>query len=1017
MRKFKKILFGVLAIMSSVMLSAGVAACNMSGVSSSVASSIVQNSSNAQNDGSSSATNTEIENGDTTSSSSVNDETDSSSGSSRESSSETESSSESSSESSNKTENSSENSSESSAASKDENGLRFKTLTLNGLDVYGKVGNDTEVFSFVNEISVVGSTKFVVSLDVYGIQTVVSKTIPLAIGDNTVYVVEMMGNEPINVYKVVVRRRPVYEVSFNPNGGTAVEKQTIEEDSCASEPAITRAGYTFDKWDYDFTQPILQNTTINAAWKANTDTPYKVEYYLQNLADNGYTLKTTEDKTGTTDTTANAEIKTFDYFTYKASSTDSGNINGDGTTVLKVYYTRDTYTVTFDGNGGTLVDGSDIQTVKYGGLAVAPTYAKTGYSIDTWDKSLTNISENQTITAQWKINQYTLTIVFGNGEEDKTFTQDYNTPIEYTLPTELGRGGYAFVGWDNILPTTMPAESTAIIAKWSAIFTHSDGTITGFTTYGKNNITELKIPAEIDGTKITAIGYSAFSSCSGLTSVIIPDSVTSIGDDAFNFCSDLTNVVISAGVTSISEGAFMYCSSLTSVVIPDSVTSIGSRAFSGCSSLTSVYYNGTIDDWAQISFGSYYANPLSYAKNLYIDNELVTEAKITTATKISAYAFSGCSSLTSMVIGDSVTSIGDDTFYKCSSLTSIEIPDSVTSIGDDAFFLCSSLTSVYYNGTIDDWAQISFVDYHANPLYYAKNLYIDNELVTEAKITTATKISDYAFFGCSSLTSVVIPDSVTSIGLYAFEYCSGLTSVYYNGTIDDWVQISFSYSANPLYYAKNLYIDNELVTEAKITTATKISAYAFSGCSSLTSVEIGDGVTSIGGSAFYKCSSLEYTVKDGLKYLGNINNPYLWLMDTEMADITTATIENTCKFIYQYAFSGCSSLTSIEIPDSVTEIGSQAFSECSSLTSVVIGNSVTSIGSYAFEYCSSLTSVVIPYSVTSIGSYAFHYCSRLRMIYCAADGQPSGWDSAWNCSIGLAESIDSSWYSVVWHCY
>ena len=184
-----------------------------------------------------------------------------------------------------------------------------------------------------------------------------------------------------------------------------------------------------------------------------------------------------------------------------------------------------------------------------------------------------------------------------------------------------------------------------------------------------------------------------------------------------------------------------------------------------------------------------------------------------------------------------------------------------------------------------------------------------------------TSIGDSAFCDCSNLTSITIPDSVTSIGYGAFYNCSSLTSI----TIPDSV--------------------------------TSIDFVAFSGCSSLTSVEIGNGVTSIGNYAFRDCSSLTYNVKDGLKYLGNSNNPYLYLAGTTSTSITTANIDRNCKIIVYAAFEGCSSLTSITIPDRVTSIGYSAFSGCSSLTSVVIGNSVTSIGNYAFEDCSSLTSI------------------------------------------------------------
>ena len=220
--------------------------------------------------------------------------------------------------------------------------------------------------------------------------------------------------------------------------------------------------------------------------------------------------------------------------------------------------------------------------------------------------------------------------------------------------------------------------------------------------------------------------------------------MTKISQFAFQNCTGLTSITIPDGVTEIWDYAFTDCTGLTSVTIPASVTFMGEGAFDGCTGLTGVYISD-LAKWCAINFGyKSETNPLYYAHNLYLNNQLVTE----------------------LIIPDSVTKISHTAFQNCTVLTSVTIPASVTSIGNYAFQGCTELTTVNWNATACKYAGSS-----NKPSFWAGRI---RTLNIGENVTT---IPAYAFSNCSALTSVTIPASVTSIGDYAFEYCEGLISV------------------------------------------------------------------------------------------------------------------------------------------------------------------------------------------------------------------------------------------------
>ena len=473
-----------------------------------------------------------------------------------------------------------------------------------------------------------------------------------------------------------------------------------------------------------------------------------------------------------------------------------------------------------------------------------------------------------------------------------------------------------------LLALLLPALAMAHDFEVDGIYYNINGNEATVTYYGSSPYDashsysgSVVIPATVtyNGTTypVTAIGNSAFSDCSGLISIDIPNSVTSIGGGAFYNCSGLTSIAIPNSVTSIGSGAFFYCSSLTSIDIPNSVTEIGMNAFNSCTGLTSIVMPEYL---TKINEGTF--SDCTSLTGIDIPNSV---------TEIGNFAFYKCSGLTSIDIPNLVTEIGINAFYSCTGLTSIDIPNSVTSIGVSAFCNCTGLTSIVVesgNPKYDSRNNCNaIIETASNTLIVGcKNTAIPNSVtaignsafdnfsgLTSIDIpNSVTSIGEGAFWGCSGLTSITIPNSVTFIGDGAFHDCTSLTSVNIHD-LDAWCKIDFNnFYSNPLYYAQHLFIDGEETTDLVIPeSVTSIGGYAFYGCTGLTSVTIGKSVTSIGGYAFYGCTGL-----------------------------TSVTIPNSVTSIGEEAFSGCSGLTSVTIPNSVTSVGGKAFYNCSGLTDV-----------------------------------------------------------------------------------
>jgi hypothetical protein len=527
-------------------------------------------------------------------------------------------------------------------------------------------------------------------------------------------------------------------------------------------------------------------------------------------------------------------------------------------------------------------------------------------------------------------------------------TAPYTVQVTYET---MGKTA-AYTGALTIPATTTNDGKTYTVTSIGSLAFYDNGA--NGSTYGATSIT---LPSTI-----TSIGSNAFRGCSKLTSITIPASVATIGSSAFLNCSNLASITILSNITTINLCTFQNCSNLASVTIPSTVTSIGEAAFDGCAKLTSMTIPSAV-------------------------------------TSIDTYAFRNCSSLTSITIPSGITAIGQYTFYGCSGLTSATIPSSVTSIGDYAFNGCSSLATIncsavtpptIYSSTFSNtsatvvvpcssistyqaasyWS--SFSNYKAATFIKDGIRYQPNTSCSEVSVVSnaysgsvtipasvtyngntyaVTSIADSAFYYCTSLNSVSIPEGITSIGVRAFSACYNCTSINLPSTL------------------------------------TSIGTYAFAACA-MSSVTIPKGVTSMGRGAFQNNTNLtSLTISEGAPFI----SLYAFSFCTGLKSVV---VPSSCA-LNEAAFANCTGIQSATILSSV--IGDAVFQNCTALTSVQLSSSITAIGIFAFYGCTSLSSIYVrnntPSSIT-LGSNVFYDVNKTSCTLYVPTGKTSAYQEA-----------------------
>ena len=756
----------------------------------------------------------------------------------------------------------------------------------------------------------------------------------------------------------------VYTITYELNGGVNntenLEVYTIET-STITLGNPTRAGYTFAGW---FWEETFENQVTEIALGSHDDKKFYAKWdivtYIVSYELNGGENDESNPETYNIEQVYTLKNPTRAGYTFAGWFTEETFDNQVTEIALGSYgekkfyakWTANLNKLKFDGNGATHgemlameIATDDKQALTNNG------FAKSYYHFIGWATEANGevvyadgaeytmgTDGEYTLYAVWKYGTSGLEYALSSNGEYYTITKYSGTEFHLAIPeTYEGKSvtsiaDSAFYGCYRLESMVLP-DTITMIGKQAF--------------YGCYRLTSIEIP-----NSVTSIGESAFYGCSSLESVVlsnglttiskklfyecislisidIPEGVKTIEEAAFYKCSNLENAVISNSITTIERYTFEYCSALTNVTIGYGVKLIKEDAFLYCESLTNLYYSGTVGNWCDIEFGSYWANPMGSARNLYINNVIVKELMIPDdVTNIAAYTFINCITLEKVIISNSVTAIRENAFAGCSGLKNVSIPNSVTVIEGSAFRGCSNLTDIILPDSI-------------------------------------SQIGSYAFLGCSGLRKIEIPDSVTSIEFYAFSSCSNLTQI--------------KLSAGLTVISEGMLQNcSSLKTVDIPSLVTSIGGDAFEGCSALTNITIPDRVTYIGNSAFEGCSGLtNIVIPDNVKEMGTF-------IFSKCSNLEKVKFSSNMTKIPMNTFYLCYKLTTIIIPKNVVEVHGGAFDGCGLKTVYYEGtkenwNTINILGNYnkpltnATRYYYSETAPALNADGTAYDGNYWHY--------------------------------------------